>query len=163
LESTPQTLSKSTHLYSMTTPDGLDYNVISLVLGQETYGLAMVCVGESLYSLTQATVVTLAYGIRVLGPTVLAAGILTIGVGPLVTSADATGVTTGLYLATVVSMGLGLHYLQRCISSPMVTAAPKEIAALGFLVSLAGFCSFIQNLIVHGFWNLPTIPDFSTF
>jgi hypothetical protein len=137
------------------TPDGLDYNIISLVLGQETYGLAIVCVGESLYSLSQAP--TLGYSLRVLGPTAVAALVLAIGAGPLVTSAEATSITTGLFLATAVSIGLGLHYTLR-LTSP-VSPSPKEIAALGFLVSLAGFFSFTQNLLVDGFVTLPTLPE----
>jgi hypothetical protein len=46
---------------------------------------------------------------------------------------------------------------------PYRIAAPysessKEIAALGLLVSVAGFFSFSQNLVVDGFVTLPNIP-----
>ena len=111
--------------------------------------------GESLYSLAQAP--TLGYAIRVLGPTEVAALVLAIGAGPLVTSADASSITTGLFVATMVSIGLGLNYILR-LTSP-ISPAPKEIAAMGLLVSLAGFFSFTQNLLVDGFITLPTLPE----
>jgi hypothetical protein len=47
------------------------------------------------------------------------------------------------------------HFLCR-IASP-VSDSSKEIAALGVLVSVAGFFSFGQNLIVDGFVTLPSI------
>ena len=43
------------------------------------------------------------------------------------------------------------------IASPLNDNS-KEIAALGLLVSVAGFFSFGQNLVVDGFVSLPNIP-----
>jgi hypothetical protein len=37
--------------------------------------------------------------------------------------------------------------------------SPKEAAAFGLLVAVAGFFSFSQNLVVDGFLTLPSIPS----
>ena len=132
----------------------IDYNVISLVVGQENYGLAIVCLGEAIWSFAQAP--TVGNAARVFVPTTLAAIVLVAVSGPMVTSADPAQIATGLGIATAVSLGLGASYILR-LAAPF-SPAPKEIAALGLLVAVAGFFSFSQNLVVDGFVTLPSLP-----
>jgi hypothetical protein len=133
----------------------VDLDVIGLVVGQENYGLAVVVLGEALYSFLQAP--SVGNAARVFGPAVVAAGILGVASGPMVTSGDPAQVATGLSIATGVSVALGASYALR-LAAPF-SPTPKEIAAVGLLVSIAGFFSFSQNLIVDGFVTLPSLPD----
>jgi hypothetical protein len=133
-----------------------DLDVIGLVAGQENYGLAIVCLGEALWSFAQAPSLSHA---KVLVPAVVATGLLVGASGPMITSGDATLVATGLWLATGVSVGLGVSYVVRLLAP--FSPSPKEIAALGLLVAVAGFFSFSQNLVVDGFVTLPSLPTIS--
>ena len=130
-----------------------DMTTIALVAGQENYGLAVVCIGEALWSFFQAPSVDHA---KILIPAIVAALLLVAGSGPLITSGDPASVSTGLFIATGVSVGLGLSYVAR-MAAPF-SPSSKEIAALGLLVAVAGFFSFSQNLVVDGFVTLPSIP-----
>ena len=130
-----------------------DLDVVGLVAGQENYGLAIVCVGEALWSFLQAPSLDHA---KVLVPAGIAAIVLVAVSGPMVTSGDLSQVGLGLGIATGVSIGLGASYVARLIA-PFSPSA-KEIAFLGLLVSIAGFFSFSQNLVVDGFVTLPSIP-----
>lgn len=130
-----------------------ELDVIALVAGQENYGLAIVCVGEALWSFLQAPSFDAA---KVLIPAVVAALVLVLVSGPMITSLDASSVATGLWIATAVSVGLGLSYVARLLAP--FSASPKEIAAVGLLVALAGFFSFAQNLVVDGFVAVPSLP-----
>lgn len=140
----------STTALSATPPD---LDVIGLVAGQENYGLAVVLLGEGLYSFTQAPSMA---NIRVLIPPIIAAAILAAVSGPMITSGDAASVGTGLWIATSMSLLMGASYVLRLIAP--FSMVPKEIAALGLLVAVAGFFSFGQNLVVDGFISLPSIP-----
>lgn len=135
-----------------------DLDVIGLVAGQENYGLAVVCVGEALWSFLQAPSLSHA---KVLAPAAVAAIVLTAVSGPMITSGDAASVSTGLWIATAVSAGLGASYIARMLAP--FSPSPKEIAALGLLVALAGFFSFTQNLLVDGFVQLPSLPSLPSF
>lgn len=140
-----------------TTPTSLeatppDLDVIGLVAGQENYGLAVVVVGEGVYSFLQAPSLS---NIRVLIPPIVAAGVLVAVSGPLITSGDFSSVGTGLWIATAVSALMGASYILR-LTSPF-SMVPKEVAALGLLIAVAGLFSFGQNLIVDGFVTLPSI------
>jgi hypothetical protein len=75
----------------------------------------------------------------------------------MIASHDAAGVATGLWVATATSVGLGVSYVARLLAP--YSPSPKEAAALGLLVALAGFFSFSQNLVVDGFLALPTLPS----
>lgn len=132
----------------------LDIDVVSLVCGQENYGLAIVALGEALWSFLQAP--SADHALKTFGPAAVAVVVLVAVSGPMVTSGDAASVTLGLEIATGVSMLLGLSYLARLLAP--YSPSPKEIAFLGLLVSLAGFFSFSQNLVVDGFVTLPSIP-----
>lgn len=132
----------------------IDYGVIGLVVGQENYGLAVVILGEALYSFLQAP--SAGNAARVFGPAVVAAGVLGVAAGPMVTSGDPAQIGTGLGIATGVSVALIANYALR-LAAPF-SPTPKEIAAVGLLVSVAGFFSFSQNLIVDGFVTLPSLP-----
>jgi len=131
----------------------IDYAVIALVAGQETYGFAIVALGEAIWSFSQAPSLSHA---KVLVPAIIA-GILLVGVsGPMVTNAaDPASIRLGLEIATGCSVFLGASYVARLVS-PFSPSA-KEIAFLGLLVSIAGFFSFSQNLFVDGFVSLPTV------
>jgi hypothetical protein len=129
-----------------------DLDVVALVAGQENYGLAIVCVGEALWSFLQAPSLSHA---KVLVPAAVAAAILAAVSGPMITSGDEASVGMGLWIATAVSLGLGASYVARLLAP--FSPSPKEIAALGLLVAIAGFFSFSQNLIVDGFLALPRI------
>ena len=133
------------------TPPDLD--VIALVAGQENYGLAVVLLGEGLYSFFQAPSMA---NIRVLVPPIIAAVVLAAVSGPLITSGDVSSVGTGLWIATAISSLMGASYVLR-LTAPF-SLVPKEIAALGLLIAVAGFFSFGQNLVVDGFLTLPSIP-----
>ena len=130
-----------------------DMATIALVAGQENYGLAIVCVGEALWSFFQAPSFDHA---KILVPAVVAALVLGVVSGPMITSGDPASVSTGLFIATGVSMGLGVSYVARLLAP--FSPSSKEIAALGLLVAVAGFFSFSQNLVVDGFVTLPSIP-----
>jgi hypothetical protein len=129
-----------------------DLDVIALVAGQENYGLAVVALGEGLYSFVQAPSLS---NLRVLIPPVIAAVVLVALSGPMITSGDAASVGTGLWIATAVSTMLGASYVLR-LAAPF-SLVPKEVAALGLVVAVAGLFSFGQNLIVDGFVTLPSI------
>ena len=131
-----------------------DIDVISLVAGQENYGLAVVCVGEALWSFLSAPSLSHA---KILLPAAIAATILVVVSGPMISSGDIASVGTGLWIATAVSTGLGVSYIARLLAS--FSPSPKEIAALGLLFSVAGFFSFTQNLLVDGFVSLPSLPS----
>jgi hypothetical protein len=146
---TPRTLSPSSALNAATP----DLDVIALVAGQENYGLAVVCLGEAIWSFVEAP--SLDHGLKTLGPAIAAAVLLGFVSGPMITSGDLSSVGTGLWIATGVSVGLGAAYVFRLLA-PFSPSA-KEIAFLGLLVSVAGFFSFSQNLIVDGFLTLPSI------
>mmetsp|Transcript_13284 Transcript_13284/g.24924 ORF Transcript_13284/g.24924 Transcript_13284/m.24924 type:complete len:215 (+) Transcript_13284:222-866(+) len=129
--------------------------VIALVSGQETYGLAIVALGEALWSFLEAPSLSHA---KVLIPATVAAAILVGVSGPMVTNAsDAESIKLGLEISTGVSIGLGASYLAR-LFSPYSPSA-KEIAFGGLLVAIAGFFSFTQNLLVDGFIQLPSLPS----
>jgi len=130
-----------------------DLDTIALVAGQENYGLAVVVVGEALWSFFQAPSLDHA---KILVPAIIAALVLGFVSGPMITSGDPASVSTGLFIATGVSLGLGASYVARLLAP--FSPSSKEIAALGLLVAVAGFFSFSQNLIVDGFVTLPSIP-----
>jgi hypothetical protein len=131
-----------------------DLNVVGLVAGQENYGLAVVCVGEALWSFVQVPSLSHA---KILVPAAIAALVLVVVSGPMITSGDVASVSTGLWIATAVSVGLGVSYIARLLAP--FSPSPKEIAALGLLVAIAGFFSFAQNLVVDGFVSLPSLPS----
>mmetsp|Transcript_3549 Transcript_3549/g.9789 ORF Transcript_3549/g.9789 Transcript_3549/m.9789 type:complete len:225 (-) Transcript_3549:474-1148(-) len=154
----PESFSTPTQLPAAAAPD---LDTIALVVGQENYGLALVALGEGIYSFVQAPSWA---NIKVLIPPVLAAGVLVAVAGPLIVTAPSSGdnandVALGLWIATAVSTGLGASYVLRLLAPPSDTFVPKEVAFLGLLVSLAGFFSFSQNLIVDGFVTLPQLPQ----
>lgn len=129
--------------------------VISLVAGQETYGLAIVALGEALWSFLEAPSLSHA---KVLIPASIAAVILFAVSGPLVSNAsDSESIKLGLEISAGVSIGLGASYLAR-LFAPYSPSA-KEIAFGGLLVAIAGFFSFSQNLVVDGFLQLPSLPQ----
>jgi len=130
-----------------------DLDVVALVVGQENYGLAIVALGEAFWAFSKAPSLGNA---KVLIPAGLAAVVLVAVSGPMVTSGDASSVATGLGIATAVSIGLGLSYVARLLAP--FSPSPKEIAFIGLLVSIAGFFSFSQNLVVDGFVTLPSLP-----
>ena len=131
-----------------------DLDTVALVAGQENYGLAVVLLGEAFWSFGKAPSVD--HALKTLAPAFVAAAALAVVSGPMITSGDAGSVTTGLFIATAVSVAMGGIYLARCLAS--YSPSPKEIPALGVLVALAGFFSFSQNLVVDGFVTLPSIP-----
>lgn len=135
------------------TLNGLGMDTVSLVLGQENYGLAIVCVGEALFSFVQLPNLDNA---KVLIPAGIASVVLVAVSGPMVTSGDPTSVGTGLFIATAVSVALGASYVARMLAA--YSPAPKEAAFLGLLVAVAGFFTFSQNLVVDGFVTLPSLP-----
>ena len=137
-----------------TLPQQQDIEVIQLVVGQENYGLAVVCVGEALWSFLSAPSVD---HIKVLIPAGIAAAVLVLVSGPMITSGDVDSIGTGLWIATATSTTLGVSYLARMIAP--YSPSPKEIAGLGLLVAIAGFFSFAQNLLVDGFVILPSLPS----
>jgi hypothetical protein len=147
-------LSSTTQLYSADITGIPDLNVIGLVTGQENYGLAIVCVGEAIWSFTNAP--SLDHS-KVLVPAGLAALVLVLVSGPMLTSGNIDAIRMGLWIATATSTGLGVSYLARLLTP--YSPSPKEIAALGLLVAMAGFWSFSQNLFVNGFIVLPQFPD----
>ncbi len=132
-----------------------DLAVVSLVAGQENYGLAIVALGEAIWSFSEAPSLSHA---KVLVPALIAAIILFAVSGPMVTNAaDAASISLGLEISTGVSVFLGATYVLRLLA-PFSPSA-KEIAFLGLLFSVAGFLSFSQNLVVDGFVNLPDLPE----
>ena len=132
-----------------------DSEVVALVAGQENYGFAIVALGEALWSFSAAPSLSHA---KVLIPASIAAIILFAVSGPMVTNtADPAAQALGLEIATAVSVGLGASYIARLLA-PFSPSA-KEIAFLGLLVSVAGFFSFSQNLVVDGFVTLPSLPS----
>ena len=124
------------------------------MVGQETYGLAIVCLGEALYSFFQYP--SLGNVPKHLLPGVLSAVVLALVAGPMVTSHDLSSVETGLQVATLVSVLLGSSYIIRMVL-PYSDIA-KEIAFGGLLVASAGFFSYSQNLVANGFVRLPALP-----
>jgi len=130
-----------------------DLEIVSLVAGQENYGLAIVAVGEALWSFSAAPSLDHA---KVLVPAAVSAIVLAAVSGPMIVSGNAESIATVLEVATFVSIGLGLSYLARLLAS--YSPSPKEIAFGGLLIAIAGFFSFSQNLVVDGFVTLPSIP-----
>jgi hypothetical protein len=135
---------------SFTVPD---LDTIAMVVGQENYGLILVLLGEGIWSLSKAP--SIDHAIKTLVPAIIAAVVLGAVSGPMVTSGDPSTVTTGLFIATGVSVAMGAVYLARCLT---FSPSPKEIPAGGVIVAVAGFFSFSQNLLVDGFVTLPSIP-----
>jgi hypothetical protein len=134
-----------------------DLDTIALVVGQENYGLAVVLLGEGIWSLSQAP--SLDHALKTMVPAIVATAVL-IGVsGPMVTSGNLESVAIGLWIATAVSVLMGVAYLARCLAP--FSPSSKEIPALGIVVAVAGFFSFSQNLIVDGFVTLPQLPSVS--
>lgn len=131
-----------------------DLDTIALVVGQENYGLAIVLLGEAIWSLSQAP--SLDHASKTLVPAAVAAAVLVGVSGPMVTSGNLESVSTGLFIATAVSVLMGIVYLARCLAP--FSPSPKEIPAAGVLVAVAGFFSFSQNLVVDGFVTLPQLP-----
>ncbi|GFH45496.1 hypothetical protein CTEN210_01970 [Chaetoceros tenuissimus] len=132
-----------------------DLEVVALVAGQENYGLAVVALGEAIWSFLEAPSVSHA---KVLIPATIAAIVLVAVSGPMVTNtSDPAAIKLGLEIATGVSVGLGASYIARLLSPYSPSA--KEIAFLGLLVSIAGFFSFSQNLVVDEFVTLPSLPE----
>lgn len=133
--------------------------MVSLVAGQENYGLAIVCVAEAIWSFVQAP--SLDQVVKILVPAVVAAAVLGLVSGPMITTttnANVSDVGVGLWIATGVSALLAASYVARLIApSSYSPSPPKEIAGLGLLVSLAGLVSFAQNLVVNGFVQLPSV------
>ena len=132
-----------------------DLDTIALVVGQENYGLAVVLLGEGIWSLSKAP--SIDHALKTIVPAAVAAAVLVLGSGPMVTSGNTESVGTGLAIATVVSILMGMVYLARCLAP--FSPSPKEIPALGVLVAVAGFFSFSQNLVVDGFVTLPSLPS----
>jgi hypothetical protein len=130
-----------------------DLDTIAMVVGQENYGLAVVLLGEAIWSFTQAPSVD--HGLKTLVPASVAAVVLCVVSGPMVTSGVPGSVSTGLLIATAVSVAMGGAYLARCLAP--FSPSSKEIPAAGVLVAVAGFFSFSQNLVVDGFITLPSI------
>mmetsp|Transcript_8969 Transcript_8969/g.10401 ORF Transcript_8969/g.10401 Transcript_8969/m.10401 type:complete len:215 (+) Transcript_8969:215-859(+) len=131
-----------------------DLEVVSLVAGQENYGLGIVALGEALWSFLEAPSFSHA---KVLVPAIIAAAVLFAVSGPMVTnSSDPAAIKLGLEIATGVSVFLGASYVARLLA-PFSPSA-KEIAFGGLLVAVAGFFSFSQNLVVDEFVTLPSIP-----
>lgn len=136
-----------------------DFEVISLVVSQENYGLAIVALGEAIWSFLEAPSLSHA---RVLVPATIAAIILVAVSGPMVSNAaDPASIKFGLEIATGVSIGLGASYVARLLSPYSPSA--KEIAFGGLLVAFAGFFSFSQNLVVDEFVKLPNLPEINIF
>jgi hypothetical protein len=135
----------------------LDLDVVALVVGQENYGLAVVCLGEAVYSFVQAPSLSHA---KILIPAGVAAIILGVVSGPAITSGDLEQVQFGLWVAMATSIALGASYAARLAAS--FSPSPKEAAGLGLLIAFAGFWSFSQNLIVDGFVALPSLPTLPT-
>lgn len=133
-------------------PDSTNLDTIALVAGQEVYGFGIVALGEGIWSFAQLPSFDNA---KVLVPALLAAVVCFAVSGPAVTSGEFATVGFGLEVATAVSVLMGLSYVARMLAQ--YSPSPKEVAFLGLLVSLAGFFSFSQNLIVDGFITLPTI------
>ena len=138
-------LSSSSKLHAITA----DLDTVALVAGQENYGFAIVALGEAIWSFAKSPSFEHA---KVLVPASIAAVILFAVSGPMITSGDAGSVALGLEIATGVSLLLGASYVAR-LTAPY-SPSPKEIVFFGLLVSIAGFFSFSQNLIVDGFGEL---------
>ena len=148
-----------TQLPSRTVPSSLhataeSLETIQLVISQENYGLAVVCLGEALWSFSQSPSLS---NLKIVVPAALATTILWAVSGPMMTSGSVESIGTGLWIATLVSLLLGASYVLR-LAAPM-SESPKEAAALGLLVALAGCASFCQNLVVDGFVTLPSLPS----
>jgi hypothetical protein len=135
-----------------------DLSVIGLVAGQENYGLGIVCIGEAIWSFISAP--SFSHAKVVFIPAGIAALVLFVISGPMITSGDVNSISVGLWIATATSVGLGVSYIARLVSS--FSPSPKEIAAFGLLVAIAGFFSFAQNLFVDGFVSLPSFPSLPT-
>ena len=113
---------------------------IQLVISQENYGLAVVCLGEALWSFSQSPSLS---NLKIVVPAVVATVLLFAVSGPMMNSGSLESTGSGLWIATGVSVLLGASYILR-LAAP-VSESPKEAAALGLLVALAGFASFAHN------------------
>lgn len=140
-------------------PPIVDLDTVSLVAGQENFGLAIVLFGEAVWSFIKAPSVD--HGLKTLLPAIVAAGILGTLSGPMIASGDANTIAIGLAISTAVSIGMGVVFVAR-LTAPYSPSA-KESPALGLLVAVAGFFSFSQNLVVDGFVTLPSVPSLPTF
>lgn len=152
---TPRPVSFSSSLAAIT-PTTESIQTIQLVISQENYGLAVVCLGEALWSFAQSPSLS---NVKVVVPAIVATLVLVAVSGPMMTSASDSldSIGTGLWIATAVSVGLCGSYLLR-LAAPY-SESPKEAAAAGLLIALAGLASFGQNLIVNGFVILPSLPS----
>lgn len=138
------------------TPSDLDLETVSLVVGQETYGLAFVCVLEAVSCFVRAP--SFSKAVQILGPAGLAGAMLTLVSGNLVTSGEASKISLGLEISVAVTIFLGVSYILR-LNAPLDASSPKESAFFGLIVAIAGFFSFSQNLTVNGFVVLPSLPS----
>ena len=84
-----------------------DLSIVALVAGQENYGLGIVSLIEALWSFVQSPSMSHA---KVLLPACIACIVLFVISGPMITSGDASSVTLGLEISTVVSIMLGARY-----------------------------------------------------
>ena len=133
----------------------IDLTTTALVAGQENYGLAIVLLIEAVWSFTKSPSVD--HGLKTLLPAIVSGVVLGAVSGPMITSGEPASVSTGLFIATGVSVAMGAVYAAR-LSAPF-SPAPKEIPAGGLVVAFAGFVSFSQNLVGGGFVTLPTLPS----
>eukprot|EP00529_Nitzschia_sp_RCC80_P029905 CAMPEP_0113447660 /NCGR_PEP_ID=MMETSP0014_2-20120614/4354_1 /TAXON_ID=2857 /ORGANISM="Nitzschia sp." /LENGTH=307 /DNA_ID=CAMNT_0000338825 /DNA_START=366 /DNA_END=1289 /DNA_ORIENTATION=+ /assembly_acc=CAM_ASM_000159 len=143
-----------TSIPPLSNPSTPSMETIALVAGQENYGLAIVLLAEGIWSFVKAP--SFDHALKTLVPSTIAAVVLVAVSGPAITSGSPDQVSTGLAVATAVSVGMGGVYVAR-LAAPY-SPSPKEIPALGLLVAVAGLFSFGQNLIVDGFVTLPSIP-----
>jgi hypothetical protein len=136
-------------------PPIIDLTTTALVAGQENYGLAIVLLIEAVWSFSKSP--SIDHGLKTLLPAIVSGVVLGAVSGPMITSGEPASVQTGLFIATGVSVAMGVVYAAR-LSAPF-SPAPKEIPAGGLVVAFAGFVSFSQNLVVEGFVKLPTLPS----
>ena len=130
-----------------------DLEIVSLVNQQYNYALAVVCMGEGIWSFIQAPSLSHA---KILIAPIVTSVILVLVSGPLLSSSTTDDVFLALSINTGLSVLLGASYILRMIAP--YSPSPKEAAFLGLLVSVAGFFSFSQNLVVNEFVTLPSLP-----
>ena len=100
-------------LWAVPSPEELNLDIVTLVAGQQNYGLAIVALAEGIWSFLQAPSLS---NIKVLAPAGLAAIILVAVSGPLVTNASSFGaIRIGLLVSTTVSLTLGSSYILRLL------------------------------------------------
>jgi len=130
-----------------------DLEIVSLVNQQYNYALAVVCMGEGIWSFIQAPSLSHA---KILIAPIITSVILVLVSGPLLSSSTTDDVFLALSINTGLSVLLGASYILRMIAP--YSPSPKEAAFFGLLVSVAGFFSFSQNLVVNEFVTLPSLP-----